>query len=98
MANSGTNWRGGAAGTGRGISWMRGLNHAIATNGYNTPNSRIPDVTMHGVGFFGPRSYHTGGAHALFGDGAVRFIGDNIDTAVHRAIHSGNGGETVAEF
>jgi prepilin-type N-terminal cleavage/methylation domain-containing protein len=95
---SGTNWRGGAAGTGRGISWMRGLNHAVTTNGYNTPNSRIPDVTMHGDGYFGPRSFHTGGAHALFGDGTVRFLSDNIDTALHRSLHSANGGETVGEF
>jgi prepilin-type N-terminal cleavage/methylation domain-containing protein len=95
---SGTNWRGGQAGTGRGVSWIRGLNHAVTTNGYLTPNSRIPDVTMHGVGFFGPRSFHVGGAHALFGDGTVRFLGDNIDTRLHRSLHSRNGGETVGEF
>lgn len=95
---SGTNWRGGQAGTGRGVGWIRGLNHSVTTNGYNTPNSRIPDVTLHGVGFFGPRSFHTGGAHALFGDGAVRFLSENIDRRLHRALHSRNGGETVAEF
>jgi prepilin-type N-terminal cleavage/methylation domain-containing protein len=98
VINSGTNWRGGAAGTGRGISWMRGLNHAVTTNGYNTPNSRIPDVTMHGDGYFGPRSFHTGGAHALFGDGTVRFLSDNIDLATHRALHSASGGETNVSF
>jgi len=27
-----------------------------------------------------PTSYHTGGVHCLMGDGAVRFISDNIDT------------------
>jgi prepilin-type N-terminal cleavage/methylation domain-containing protein len=98
VALSGTNWRGGAAGTGRGVGWMRGLNHAVTTNGYNTPNSRIPDIYLHGDGYSGPRSFHVGGAHALMGDGTVRFLSDNIDRTTHRALHSRNGGETVAEF
>ncbi|MCA9012943.1 MAG: DUF1559 domain-containing protein, partial [Planctomycetaceae bacterium] len=44
------------------------------------------------------RSWHTGGAQVLFGDGAVRFLSDNIDTGTHRAIHSRNGGEVAGEF
>ncbi len=95
---NGTSWRGGATGNGRGSSWMRGLNHAVTTNGYNPPNSRIPDILVHGDGFFGPRSFHTGGAHALFGDGTVRFLSDNIDVQLHRFLHSANGGETVSSF
>lgn len=95
---AGTNWRGGQAGTGRGIGWIRGLNMATMTNGYIAPNSRIPDVFMHGVGFFGPSSFHAGGAHALFGDGTVRFLGNNIDARVHRSLHSRNGGEVLSEF
>jgi hypothetical protein len=94
----GTNWVGAATGTGRGNSWMRGLNANVSTSGYITPNSRIPNVTIHGAGFFGPSSFHTGGAHALFGDGTVRFLSDNINTALHRALHSINGGEVVGEF
>jgi prepilin-type N-terminal cleavage/methylation domain-containing protein/prepilin-type processing-associated H-X9-DG protein len=93
-----TNWRGGQAGTGRGISWLRGLPHNVMTNGYNTPNSVIPDVTAHGTGFFGPRSFHAGGAHVLFVDGAVRFLSNNINVAVHRAIHTRHGKETVSEY
>lgn len=93
-----TGWKGSAAGNGRGTSWLRGLAHNVCTNGYNTPNSRIPDVTLHGTGFFGPRSMHTGGAHAMFGDGSVRFLSENMDVQLHRAIHSRNGGETVGEF
>jgi len=98
VAATGTNWRGGQAGTGRGISWLRGLNMATITNGYLTPNSRIPDIFMHGDGFFGPRSFHTGGAHVLLGDGAVRFLSNNTDVGLCRALHSRNGGETVSEF
>jgi type II secretory pathway pseudopilin PulG len=93
-----TNWRGGASGSGRGLSWVRSLSANVATNGYNTPNSRIPDITMHGSGYYGPRSLHTGGAHALLGDGAVRFLSDNIDVATHWALHSRNGNEVIGEF
>lgn len=93
-----TNWKGSPAGNGRGTSWLRGLAHNVCTNGYNSPNSRAPDTTLHGTGFFGPRSHHLGGAHVLFGDGNVRFLSDSINIAIHRAIHSRNGGEVVGEF
>jgi prepilin-type N-terminal cleavage/methylation domain-containing protein len=98
VAASGTNWRGGAGGTGRGIGWIRGLNLAVNTNGYLTPNSRTPDIMMHGIGFFAPRSFHTGGAQVLMGDGAVRFLSENIDTSVHRSLHSKDAGDIVGEF
>lgn len=87
----GTAWRG--LSSGRGGSWIRGLNHHTMTNGYLTPNSNVPDVVMHGVGFFGPRSMHTGGAHVLFGDGAVRFLSENLDQGLSVALHTRNGGE-----
>jgi prepilin-type N-terminal cleavage/methylation domain-containing protein len=95
----GTDWRGGATrGTGRGNSWFRGLNHNVSTNGYLTPNSTTPDVIMHGTGFFAARSFHTGGAQVLMGDGAVRFVSDNIDTAAYQALYSMNGNEVPTEF
>jgi prepilin-type N-terminal cleavage/methylation domain-containing protein len=93
-----SNWRGGQAGTGRGVSWLRGLAHNVLTNGYNTPNSRIPDVTLHGTGFFGPRSLHPGGALVCFVDGSVRFLTNSIDPSPHRALHSRNGGEVAASL
>ncbi|MDB5347289.1 MAG: hypothetical protein JWP89_5666 [Schlesneria sp.] len=93
-----SDWRGGGNGSGRGLSWVRSLTANVTTNGYNTPNSQIPDVTMHGSGYFGPRSLHSGGANALFGDGTVRFLGSNMDLTLHRALHSRNGGEAVGDF
>lgn len=93
-----TDWRGGGNGSGRGFSWVRSLSACVATNGFNIPNSRIPDITMHGSGYFGPRSLHTGGANALFGDGSVRFLSDSIDLVLHRNLHSRNGGEPVGDF
>ena len=95
-----TTWRGPADGTmrGRGVSWAHSGALSTLTNGYNPPNSRTPDVVTHFTGFFGPRSLHTGGANLLMGDGAVRFISDNIDTVVHRNLHSRNGGEVINDF
>lgn len=95
-----TNWRGGESPAirGRGISWaFTGAINSM-TNGYLTPNSRIPDVVTHWTGFFAPRSWHTGGANVLMGDGAVRFLGDSMDANLHHALHSKNGGEVVSEF
>ncbi len=93
-----TGWSGGQNGTGRGLSWVRAIPTNTATNGYNPPNSRIPDIQVHGTGYFGPRSKHPGGAQALLGDGSVRFLGDSIATSVHWGIHSASGGEVLGDF
>ncbi|MEZ5940137.1 MAG: DUF1559 domain-containing protein [Planctomycetaceae bacterium] len=94
------NWRGGTSPAlrGRGTSWaFTGAINSM-TNGYNTPNSRVPDIVTHWTGYFGPRSWHTGGANVLMGDGAVRFLSDSIDANLHRGLHSTNGGEVIGEF
>ena len=65
------------------------------TNGYTTPNARIPDVVVHATGFFGPRSFHPAGAQGAFGDGSVRMLSDGLDATVCRALHSIDGGETA---
>jgi prepilin-type N-terminal cleavage/methylation domain-containing protein len=95
-----TSWRGGASPAlrGRGISWAFSGAINSMTNGYTAPNSRIPDIVTHWTGYFAPRSYHTGGAHVALGDGSVRFLSDNIDADLHRALHSCNGGEVIGEF
>lgn len=93
-----TDWRGGGNGSGRGLSWVRSLSANVSTNGYNTPNSRIPDITAHGSGFYGPRSMHSGGANVCLGDGSVRFLTNTIDVTLHRSIHSINGGEVVGDY
>lgn len=95
-----TAWRGAssAALRGRGVSWAHSGAVSTLTNGYASPNSKIPDVVVHFTGFFGPRSWHTGGAQVLLADGSVRLLSDNIDTALHRSLHSKDGGEIVGEF
>ncbi len=95
-----TAWRGASSASlrGRGVSWAHSGAVSTLTNGYTTPNSKIPDVVVHFTGFFGPRSWHTGGAQVLMADGSVRLLSDNIDTALHRGLHSKDGGEVVGDF
>ena len=83
-----TSWRGI-----RGESWIRGVPYAVVTNGYLTPNSRIPDVNVHGRGWFGPRSLHSGGAQVTHGDGSTRLVSASIDRAAHVAMHTSNAGD-----
>ena len=44
------------------------------------------------------RSKHTGGAHSVMCDGAVRFVSNNIDTNIWRGVSSTRGAETIGEF
>ncbi|WP_404306974.1 DUF1559 family PulG-like putative transporter [Neorhodopirellula lusitana] len=80
----------------RGESWIRGVPFATVINGYMTPNSRIPDIGIHGRGFYSSRSYHTGGSHHAMLDGSVNFLTDSIDLDLYHALFSRDGGEVVA--
>ena len=81
---------------GRGLAWAATTQGNSLTNGFLPPNSLIPDYVVHWSGFFGPKSFHAGGANVLFGDGRVALLSDRTDTTLHRALHSINGGEQVA--
>ncbi|MEQ9409507.1 MAG: DUF1559 domain-containing protein [Fuerstiella sp.] len=62
-------------------------------------NTRVNDPGMHGVVMeltFG--SYHIGGAQFAMGDGSVRFVSENIDLGILRALGSIQGGEVIGEF
>tara|TARA_R110002095_G_scaffold25573_1_gene26178 strand:+ start:8818 stop:9906 length:1089 start_codon:yes stop_codon:yes gene_type:complete len=99
---SGTRWADGApAYTG-----------STTTLGPNTPNA-LNSSSDQADGVFDPSSRHTGGVHCLMGDGAVRFISENIDTGdttsgsvtagkspygIWGALGSISGGEAVAEY
>jgi prepilin-type N-terminal cleavage/methylation domain-containing protein len=43
-------------------------------------------------------SRHTGGVHLTLCDGSVRFVSENVDLALWRAVGSRNGGEVVSDF
>ncbi len=44
------------------------------------------------------RSLHTGGAHALMGDGSVRFVSSNINTQTWNWLGTRGGNEVIGEF
>lgn len=96
--NSFTAWRGASSTAlrGRGQAWVYTGALATLTNGYNPPNSRIPDVVTHFTGFFGPRSWHANGAFALMADGSVRYLQNGIDVNLHRHLHTKSGGEVTS--
>ncbi|GIX04371.1 MAG: prepilin-type N-terminal cleavage/methylation domain-containing protein [Planctomycetaceae bacterium] len=78
-----------------GAPWMHGQHTYLHVD---TPNSRS-------CGFFSvlrasmpPSSRHIGGVHLLLCDGSIRFISENIDLPLWRALGSRNGGETVSEY
>jgi len=80
----------------------------------NTPNSGIdycicaaassptypgPCVNVGGGdGKNSARSLHTGGVHALLGDGSVRFVADNVTLDIWQAYGTIRGGETPGEL
>ena len=45
-----------------------------------------------------PFSFHTGGVHALLGDGSVRFLSENMATDNVRKLVSRGDGEVIGEF
>ena len=95
---TGYGWRG-ASSPGmraRGVSWAATTQGNSLTNGFLPPNSDIPDYVVHWSGFFGPRSFHRGGANVLFADAHVAFLADATDPDLHRALHSIAGGEPAA--
>lgn len=78
----------------------------------NSPSGRInnwyccswqtPPNTNYRVGRLGewgsPGSTHTGGMHILMGDGAVRFLSENINTTVAQNLGYIADGNTIGEF
>lgn len=67
--------------TTRGSRWARGVVAYTAVNTILPPNS--PSCAVSGYnssGIYSVTSRHPGGAHVLMGDGAVRFISENINT------------------
>jgi len=91
-------------GTGR-QQWANGIDGQTMFNTMNTPNSSNPDCQVCNTcswfdsqGMFTARSRHTGGVHTLMGDGAVRFVSDNVDLLTWQASGGINDGKTVGEL
>lgn len=71
-----------------GIHWAepRDLDFASMSFRINDPNKK------------GISSDHPGGAFAMFANGSVQFIGDDVDQKIVKALTTINGGEDVSEY
>lgn len=86
-------------------NWQRpGPLHSIF-NTVTPPNSKFascddfaPWGDTDGNGVFPSRSRHTGGAHHLMCDGAVRFVSNSTDHDLYQNLGSTHGGEVIGEF
>ncbi len=69
-------------------------------DGYGTGcvNSKIPTTTGTATQVIYSRSHHTGGVQVVMADGAVKFVSENIDTGLWRAVGTRHGGEVIGEF
>jgi prepilin-type N-terminal cleavage/methylation domain-containing protein len=95
-----SNWRGGMSPAlrGRGTSWAfcGAINSMI--NGYQTPNSRVPDIVTHWTGYFAPRSYHRSCVIVAFADASCRPLSDSIDRETHQSLFSCNASDLISEL
>jgi prepilin-type processing-associated H-X9-DG protein len=87
-----------------GATWLFGGWRHTWYNHLLTPNSRIPDCSAGanteggGNGAYTARSYHPGGVNAAMADGSARFVSEDIDVFVWRAISTRAGGEAQQSF
>lgn len=81
-----------------GKGWIVGKYDSSLFNAYLSPNSQFPNMYLSNYGFFGARSYHSGGVNVLMGDdGSVRFTGDTINRKTWHAMATIAGGESVTD-
>lgn len=66
----------------------------------NQPNSNLPCAVSSGSNptMFASRSRHVGGVHVTLGDGSSRFISENINLGIWRALSTMAGNEVIGEF
>jgi prepilin-type processing-associated H-X9-DG protein len=81
-----------------GFQWYYvGLGNSHYTHAQE-PNGSIPDALARAdppQGVATARSHHPGGVNVLMGDGSNRFVAEDIDRSIWRAIGTRNGGEVV---
>jgi prepilin-type processing-associated H-X9-DG protein len=86
-----------------GSTWLLGGHTQTLYNHILPPNATIPDCGYASLGgaFQGAvsaRSYHDGGVNVVFADGAARFVSENVDLSVWRALGSVRGEEVATDF
>jgi prepilin-type N-terminal cleavage/methylation domain-containing protein len=85
----------------RGHSWFWAYRAGIAmfSTGIGPNWKKNYDCNLASAGIFrAARSYHTGGVHALMGDGSTRFVSENVDQTTWDRLGSRNDGQPVGEF
>ena len=89
----------------RGTGWNLGGGDNLRYDHLMSPNGRCcvfaadaPGSGSTSQGTFGAASAHGGGVNLLAADGAVHFIGEEIDRALWLAIGTSRGGEVIAPF
>lgn len=94
---SGTN---GVWGGNRGAKWIDGHYGNALYNHYYQPNSPTWDCGVSGNqrGLWSARSGHPGGVQLLLCDGSVRFVRQDLQLPVWRALSTRGGGEVGSEF
>ncbi len=93
LAAACTNWKGQRA-----YGWIAGKAFTTTFSCYLPPNSPVPDMYAHGIGFFAARSNHPGGVNILMGDGSARFLSETVKLETWRALGTCSGGEVSGEF
>ncbi len=75
---------------------LGGINNRLCCPWRTPPQASFVPTAV--AEFGAPGSQHVGGCHVLMGDGAVRFVSENIDDSTRTALSSISGGEVIPEF
>jgi prepilin-type N-terminal cleavage/methylation domain-containing protein/prepilin-type processing-associated H-X9-DG protein len=76
-----------------------GISKTINNNKYPSGGPPACPWTVNNCGVFEEIfSFHVGGAHVLMGDGSVRYLSENLDFRMLRALVTPNGGEVIGEL
>lgn len=85
----------------RGAACTGPLNRGRVCDGRGMRFSAITRLTVNPNGvdrWFAASSFHPGGCHGLLADGSVRFINENINNGIWRALGTRASGEVIGEF
>lgn len=84
----------------RGAKWVNGHLADTMYNHWFGPNANVPDCHngFHNFALVSSRSAHVGGVQTALVDGSCRFVTENIDLGIWRALATRGGGEIPGEF
>lgn len=84
----------------RGAKWVNGHLADSMYNHWYGPNANVPDCQngFHNFALVSARSAHTGGVQIALVDGSCRFVSENINLDIWRALATRAGGEVIGEY